>query len=267
MSGGIIRGRNPRPIILVDRENAHKKIWLWRGGSGTSDEMKWHQIDDDVVVMSFPLKAFGIDFGRNVTLLRLRDGRVVVHSSAPFTDQDLSAIRRLGEPCWLVDASLLHDTFAKAGRAAFPDLPYLAPNGFTKTSGVTVQSLDNPPPDWHGELDVLRIEGTRVNEYVFLHRRSRTLVTADLFFSFPRETRGWARFFSRHIMRLPRLFGISVFYRFLMINDRSAFERSMRELLRWDFANLVVAHRHPIEKTARVAVETALRDFEFLRDI
>jgi hypothetical protein len=228
--------------------------------------MKRREIADDVALMSFPWRALGINYGRNVTLLRLRDGRVVIHSSALFTQQDVVAIRRFGEPAWLVDASLLHDTFAKEARAAFPDLPYLAPNGFTEATGIPIQSLDNPPSDWNGEIDVLKLEGTRMNEYAFFHRRSATLVVGDLFFSFPQETHGWERFFVRHIMRLPRLFGISIVFRVLIIKEKLDFKRSMKKLLQFDFERLVVAHHEPIENEARIAVERALRDVEFLRD-
>jgi hypothetical protein len=218
----------------------------------------WRQIADDVVVMSFPLRFFGIDFGRNVTLLRLSDGRVVIHSTAPFTEKDVQAIRTFGDPSWLVEATLLHETFAKEGRAALPGVLYLAPNGFTEVSDVTTQPLDPPPADWAGEIELLRLEGTRKNEHVLFHRRSRTLVVADLFFSFPAETQGWARFFARRIMGLPpSLFGVSRFFRFL-ISDKQAFERSMRRMLEWDFERVVVAHREPLEAGAREAVESAL---------
>jgi hypothetical protein len=81
--------------------------------------MTWRQLSDDVVVMSFPWRTLGIDFRRNVTLLRLSDGRVVIHSTAPFTDEDIAAICRFGEPAWLVEATLMHDTFAKEGTRLF----------------------------------------------------------------------------------------------------------------------------------------------------
>ena|SRR5205814_5034808 len=222
--------------------------------------MTWRQITDDVVVMSFPWRVLGIDFRRNVTLLRLPDGRVVIHSTAPFTEHDVSAIRRFGKPSWLVEATLMHDTFAKEGRKALPNIPYLAPDGFAKATEVPTESLLPPPREWDGEIDVLRIDGVRMNEAALFHRRSRTLVVADLFFSFPRETSGWPRFFVRHVMRLPRLFGISVLYRFLVIRDKEAFARSMRALLALDFERLVVAHSEPIETDAKRAAEQALRD-------
>jgi hypothetical protein len=225
--------------------------------------MKWREIADDVALMAFPWRTLGIEFGRNVTLLRLSDGRVIVHSTAPFEDEDIAAIRSFGEPAWLVDATLMHDTFAKEGLAALAGLPYLAPVGFAEASGIPTESLCPAPSDWAGEIDVLKIDGVKKKEHVFFHRRSRTLVVADLFFSFPpARTRGWPRFFVRHFMRLPRLFGISAFFR-LMISDRPAFEHSVNALLDLDFEKLVVAHWEPLLSEGKPAVEQTLRDFGF----
>jgi hypothetical protein len=219
----------------------------------------WRQIAEDVVVMAFPFRVFGIDFARNVTLLRLSDGRVVIHSTARFTEEHAARIREFGEPGWLVDATLLHDTFAKEGRAALSGLPYLAPDGFTEVSGVATLPLDPAPLDWTGEIEVLKIEGTKKNEHVLFHGQSRTLIVADLFFSFPPETRGWARFFARRIIGLPTaLFGVSRFFRFL-ISDKEAFAQSVKKILDWDFERVIVAHREPVVAGAKSAVERALK--------
>jgi hypothetical protein len=64
-------------------------------------------------------------------------------------------------------------------------------------------------------------------------------------------------------MRLPRLFGISVLFR-MTIRDREAFKRSMKALLQWNFDCLVMAHREPLDKNAKPAVEQALRDSRLL---
>ncbi len=63
-------------------------------------------------------------------------------------------------------------------------------------------------------------------------------------------------------MRLPRLFGISAFFR-LMIRDRLAFERSVNALMQLDFEKVMVAHWKPLETDAKPAVKRALRDFGF----
>lgn len=217
------------------------------------------QITEDVLLLSFPWRPFGIDFKRNVTVLRLSDGRLVIHSTAPFTTNDIEDIRRFGEPSWLVEATPMHDTFAKKGRPAFPNLPYLAPDGFNKA--IPTEPLDPPPSEWKGEIDVLKIDEDKTREHLFFHRRSRTLVVADLFFSFPEDTRGWPRFFARHVMRLPRLFGISLFFRLLMMGDREAFGRSMQAMLEWDFDRLIVGHWKTIETDAKRVVQEAVAEY------
>lgn len=157
-------------------------------------------------------------------------------------------------------SDLIHDTFAKQAQAIFPTIPYLAPAGFDRASGILTRPLLPPPADWAGELEVLRIDGLRkIDEHAFFHRASRTLVLAGLLFHFPEDARGWTRFFVRRFMRLPRLLGISALFR-LMIRDQEAFARSMRTLLEWDFAQIVVAHGEPIMNDAKSIFAQALRD-------
>ncbi|MEO7724057.1 MAG: hypothetical protein ABIU29_05120 [Chthoniobacterales bacterium] len=219
----------------------------------------WEQLADNVALLQFPLRAFGIDFRRNVTLLRLRDGRIVIHSTAPFETKDVEAICRFGQPGWLVDVTLMHNTFAKAGRTAFPELPYLAPAGFSKTSGLATKPLLPAPNDWAGEIEVIAIDGLRyVGEHALFHRASGTLVLGDLLFHFPAETRGWPRFFAHHLMRLPRMVGMSAFFR-LMIRDKELFAASMRQLLEFDFQRIVVGHSEPIRHRAKAALQEAMR--------
>src|SRR5205823_2704119 len=120
------------PFVRNPNRGTRAVASVEEGGSGDYSSpiaMNERRIADDVMIMSFPWRTLGIDFRRNVTLLRLADGRVVVHSTAPFTEQDIAAIRRFGEPSWLVEATLMHDTFAKQARAALPDIPYFAPDG------------------------------------------------------------------------------------------------------------------------------------------
>src|SRR2546430_14510006 len=77
------------------------------GNYSSSIVMNEHRIPDDVMLMSFPWRRLGLAFRRNVTLLRLADGRVVVPPTAPFTAQDIAGIKRFGAPGLLVEAPLL----------------------------------------------------------------------------------------------------------------------------------------------------------------
>ena len=83
------------------------------------------QVAENIWEFAYPLSFLGIQGGRRATVLRLANGRLVVHSTAAFTPDDITAIRALGEPAWLLEATKAHDSFAAAGRVAFPDIPYL----------------------------------------------------------------------------------------------------------------------------------------------
>jgi hypothetical protein len=226
--------------------------------------VKLTAVAENLWLAQYPQRFFGIEVGRNVTIIRLRDGRLAIHSTAPFTSADLLAIRELGQPGWLLDATLFHDTFAKQGCAAFARIPYLAPRGFRQMADVSTLPLDQPPAEWNGELDVLRLNGIpKVNEHVFLHRASRTLIVADLLFHFPQNSRGWTRLIVRKLMRLPRLIGVSAFLR-LMIRDNEAFLRSLGQLMKWDFDRIIVGHGEVIDTGGKAVLREALRERGFL---
>jgi hypothetical protein len=221
-------------------------------------------IAENIWALSYPLPLLGNDFGRNVTVIRLESGKLVIHSTGPFDAQDIQAIRQLGDPGWLLDATLFHDSFAKEGCRAFERAPYLAPAGFRDVSEVQTRALCPPPAEWEGELEVVPLAGMpKVQEHVFFHRASRTLIVCDFFFNFADSGSKWTRFFLRNIARLRNGVGMSLFFR-LMIKDRAAFKESLRPVLKWDFERMVVGHGNPIERDAKRIFGEELRSRRLL---
>ena len=209
------------------------------------------QIAENIWALRYSLPVLGNNFGRAVTIVRLNSGKLVIHSTAPFSAQDIQAIRQLGEPGWLLDATLFHDSFAKEGCRAFERVPYLAPAGFREIAEVQTRALLPLPEEWKGELEVVALAGMpRVQEHVFFHRSSRTMIVCDMFFNFGQEMRGWMAFFVRNVMGLKNGVGMSAFFRF-MIKDRAAFIESMRPILSWDFERIIVGHGEIIAADAK----------------
>ena len=225
--------------------------------------MKLVQLEENLWLARYPLRLLGINFDRNVTIIRLASGKLVIHSTAPFTAEDLLAIRELGDPGWLLDATLYHDSYAREGCRAFSRIPYLAPRGFRQIAGVTTQPLEQPPLEWDGELEVLSLdEASKTHEHLIYHRASGTLIVCDLLFHFPANSRGWTRVFVRTVMRLPRLIGMSAFFR-MSINDKQSFTRLMERVMQWDFNRLIVGHGDPIERDGKTVLLNALRERGF----
>jgi hypothetical protein len=210
--------------------------------------------------LHYPLSILGTGHGRTVTVIRLASGKLLIHSMAPFTAADIAAIRSLGEPAWLLEAMLLHDTYAAEGRRAFPDLPFLGPPGFSEVVGFPVQPLLPAPAEWADEIRVIPLAGApRLEEHLVLHLPSRTLILADLIFNFPADERGWDRFFHRHIAGFRRYPGMSRIFKWC-IKDQDAFRASLREVLACDFDRIIPGHGEVITHDGRALLHRAMQD-------
>jgi hypothetical protein len=218
------------------------------------------QIAENLWLKHYPLSVLGTHHGRHVTVIRLASGKTIVHSMAPFSDDDLDEIRAIGEPGWLMEAMLLHDTYAREGRECFPDLPFLGPPGFDEEVKFTTLPLVPPPAEWANEVEVIPIDGApNLKEHAMLHRPSRTLIVADLVFNFPANEGGWDRFFHKYIAGIKRYPGMSRIFR-ICIKDRDAFRASMRKLLALDFDRIIVGHGEIIETGGKEKLKAALED-------
>lgn len=215
------------------------------------------QLAGNLWVFRYDLGLMGLPIGRTVVVLRLASKGLVIHSTGPFTVSDTAAIRDLGDPLWLVEATRFHNTFAREGSFAFPGTPYLVPSGFTAGDAVSTQPLLPTPPEWAGEIEVLCLGGMpAVNEHVMLHRPSRTLIVADLVFNW-RAERGWRSWLRGQLTGVRGGPGMSRLYR-RMIRDRVAFAASAREMMEWDFDRVIPAHGEIIVEGGKEQLRGAL---------
>lgn len=213
---------------------------------------------ENLWLLAYPLKILGADLRRNVTLIRLRSGKVVIHSTAAFTPDDVAAICAVGEPGWLVDGILRHDTFAQEGRAAFPMIPYLAPEGFSEVVGFPTTPIVPAPVEWDGELLALEIQGApEARDTALLHVPSRTLILTELVFNFGGDEPIWTQLLlrlavgSEHHPGMPRPVKAGV-------KDEAAFQSSLATILGWDFDRVIVGHGDVIEFDGKAKLRAAL---------
>lgn len=206
---------------------------------------------ENLWILPYELTVMGVNIGRNVTVIRLESGKLVIHSTAAFTDEDIAAIRKLGEPGWIVEGMVDHDTFSEAGRRAFPNIPFLAPAGFDERVEFAVGRLDAPPPEWQAELEVIPIDGApKMAECVLFHRPSGTLIVCDLLFHFPNPPSLWAKILLTFALGRERAPGFSRRLK-MAIEDRPAFAASVEKVLALPIQRLVPGHGEVLENGAK----------------
>lgn len=221
-------------------------------------------IAENLWTLHYKLPLLGEYLGRNVTVIRLSSGDLVIHSTAPFTPEDVAAIQAVGRPAYLVEAYSQHDTFAKEGRAAFPDIPYLVPEGFAEAAGVPAETLHLAPEAWAGQLESLELAGkTSAREFVFFHRPSRTLIVADLVFNVEDDAPLGARVASILTVGLHHSPGVPRPEKFA-VEDMDAFTGSLDTMMGWDFDRVITGHGETIETGGKARLAEAFRAAGFL---
>jgi hypothetical protein len=192
-----------------------------------------------------------------MTVVRLKDGRILVHSPVPIEPALRAEVERLGRVAALIAPNLFHHQFLAEWRAAFPEAKAFGVPGLAakrravKFDGV----LENVgAPEWRGEIDQLLIEGIpEYGEVVFFHRASRALIVSDLVFNYtPAQAAsdpGGADGLGPHI-RIRSA-----------ISDPNAVRDSIENVLRWPFERVIVAHGEVVESDGH---ERFRKGFEFL---
>lgn len=147
-------------------------------------------VDGPIVRMA----ALGISFPfpTRMTVVRLRSGELWCHSPTELTPELKAELDALGPVRHLVSPNKIHYSFIAAWSRAYPDAiawasPRVRERAARQQADVSFHNdlADEPPPQWASDIDQLVFRGSRVlEEVVFFHRQSKTLILADLIENF-----------------------------------------------------------------------------------
>jgi len=203
------------------------------------------------------LRLFGVDLGTRMTVARLDDGALWVHSPVSL-EVVRDALSGLGE----VNHVIAPNRFHHLSIGDYESLPtaklFIAPGLAKKRPELRVDAeLDSScPAAWDEAFEAELFGGApMLSETVFFHRSSRTLIACDLVFNICAESAPSARFAFRCLGAYNRL-GPTLVER-LLIRDRKAARRSLEKILDWPFERVLMAHG---EVAAGTEVRERIRD-------
>lgn len=153
-------------------------------------------VDGPVVRMA--IYGGSIPFPTRMTVIRLGTGELFLHSPTALSDGLRAELDRLGPVRHLVSPNKIHYASIAAWKAAYPEALAWASPGVRERAASQRLSVtfdrdlgDAPEPAWAADIDQLVFRGSRfMDEVVFLHRKSRTLLLADLIENFERQRVG-----------------------------------------------------------------------------
>lgn len=142
-------------------------------------------VDGDTVDMSF--KLFTVPFSTRMTIVRLDNRDLWLHSPIRLTDELKREIDKLGTVKHLVAPNKLHYVFIEEWSKAYPQASVWAASGlekqFTRAVGITEFTIleKTSSPNWSKEINYFPFQGSAyIEEVVFFHQQSKTLILTDL---------------------------------------------------------------------------------------
>lgn len=220
-------------------------------------------LQDDLYVVEQPFALYGAELGIRMTVVRLSDNELWLHSPVRYGTNLAAQLATLGTVRYIVSPSKMHRLFLNEWLAAHPRATHYVPAGMTlQMSGSKLPTTlsQMPPKEWRGSMEQHEVQGIpELNEVVFFHPRTRTLILTDLCFNI-REGSWWTQVFFKLNAGWDRFGPTRIFKR--AIQDRVAFRGSIDRILRWDFDRIIVSHGHVVESGGKELFRAA---FEELR--
>lgn len=216
------------------------------------------QLDQNLWVAAAPLKTLGLAIGTRMTVVRLAAGELWLHSPIPIDDGLRVGIDALGPVGYIVAPNVFHHLHVGDAAAVWPQARVFGPPGLKKKrEDLRFDGLLNPGASgpWSADLEGLPLAGTLLQETLFLHPATRTLITSDLAANCMHASDLLTRLYIK-ASGVGDRFGLSLTLR-LCYRDKPKARASIEGLLEKDFDRVIVAHGEVLETGGKAAVASA----------
>ncbi len=210
---------------------------------------------------------YGFAYPTRSVIVQLNDGGLWVWSPVQLSKNLKDAVHELGTPKYLVSPNKLHYLFLQEWLLAYPDAKLWGPQSTIdkckeiKFDGVLTH---DSPTDWKGEIEQVWFNGSlAMDEIVFFHKSSRTVILADLSENFSED------FLMKHWSLWQRLlakgWGIVEGKGYAPLEWRLSFwprkktQNTLREMLDWEPEKVIMAHGVWQKSGGRAYLEKAFK--------
>jgi hypothetical protein len=206
-------------------------------------------VDGPVVRMRYLWTS--LPFTTRMTVVRLADGGLFLHSPIALTPELRTALAGLGPVKHLVSPNRIHYAYIADWARAFPDAIAWASPGVrdrARSQGIEVafdrDLADAAPPDWSDDMVQTVVRGSRVlEEVVFFHRRSRTLILADLIENFePSRIKPPYRWLVALSGSCDPDGKLPLDVRLSFVGRKASARRSVRRMISWRPERVILSH-------------------------
>ncbi|MEJ2653209.1 MAG: DUF4336 domain-containing protein [Gammaproteobacteria bacterium] len=214
-----------------------------------------------IYILEYPIHFSGIDLFSRMTLVRLDNGKLWVHSPCQPNAQLKSEIDRLGKVAYIIAPGNFHHLYVSDFQSCYPEAEtFLCPGLEKKRPDLKFDWIlgNRPDPRWSSEFEQVVIQGTRIiSEVAFLHKKCGTLILVDLLENigdnYTHEAGLLLKFWWKAVFHMWNNPKAAPEYQ-LGWGDKEVVRKGLEKILSWEFNSIILAHGNTIESNARAVL-------------
>jgi hypothetical protein len=220
-------------------------------------------IAPDIWHVQHAFVANGLQVSSRMTVIRLENGGLWLHSPIPLSPELRKQLAELGSVEFIVAPSKTHHLFVAEYVQAFPHARLFGAPGLTvkrpDLKGMS-ELTENIEPEWQADLEQVFFAGIPFgNETVWFHKATRTLILTDLCQWWQGDLNFGARLYAsltgvRKQMDVPKTIR-------WLTKDKRAAHVSAQKILAWPIERVVMAHNAIVEQDAHASLTRAFSYF------
>ncbi len=218
------------------------------------------QVDSCIWVAEQPLKFLGLEVGTRMTVILQSDGSLLLISPIKINCDLKQALDNLGTVKYIIAPNLFHHLYLEHSQQLYPQAKIIAPPGIeTKQPNLEITyTFEQDPINFNGELEYIPFQGfqgfippkiVKINEIVFFHPNSKTLIITDSAFNFggnfPLTTQLASRIIGSNRSLKPS------WLEKIATQDKETTRKAINKILAWDFQRVIMAHGNIVEENAK----------------
>lgn len=160
---------------------------MQRADAGLSTARLSRVSDDIWVVDDEPINAAGLKLPVRMTVIRLSNGDLVLHSPLRYSPALRDELERLGIIRYLLAPNIAHWMFLADWQREVPQAATFAARGLSARKQVRAAGIridrelgDTTPQEWTADLETVSVNAPMFCEVEVFDKRSRTLILTDL---------------------------------------------------------------------------------------
>lgn len=225
-------------------------------------------LDSNLWIAEQSQKYLGLEVGTRMTVIRLDNHKIIIISPIKITDALAKQIDQIGEVEAIIAPNLYHHLFVNQALVVYPQAKlYAVPGLLEKCPDLPIDSVLDPDYNqWSKEIEYIFFDGVRtfdgsrispLNEFVFFHQSSKTLIITDVAFNFDASF-PWTTQLVGRILDSYKQLNPTRLEKWATI-DKTKVKRSVELVLNWDFQRVIMAHGSIVEQQAKQQFKQAYK--------